>query len=222
MTTTQQRQEDGPAETTVAEPAEQQSDLELVEAAIEALTGVLPVALSPTQGLAAARRLVGTVARQPRALTRRAVGLTTELARVAVGISDVEPDRKDARFKHPAWQQNPLYKRVGQSYLAWNRAVHGVVDDLELDEKSKLRAQFVLKLATEALAPTNTLLGNPAALERARETRGRSLVDGPGTPGTTSAATAACPRWSTAGPSCSARRSRPPPARWSGPTRSPS
>ncbi len=178
MTTTQQRREDGPAETTVAGPAEQQSDLELVEAAIEALTGVLPVALSPTQGLAAARRLVGTVARQPRALTRRAVGLTTELARVAVGISDVEPDRKDARFKHPAWQQNPLYKRVGQSYLAWNRAVHGVVDDLELDEKSKLRAQFVLKLATEALAPTNTLLGNPAALERARETRGRSLVDG--------------------------------------------
>ncbi len=176
MTQTQDRTE--PDSTTVAEPGAQQSDLELVEAAIEALTGVLPVALSPTQGLAAARRLVGTVVRQPRALTRRGVDLTAELARVAVGTSAVQPDRKDARFKDPAWQDNPLYKRLGQSYLAWNRAVLGVVEDLELDEKSKLRAQFLLRLLTEAVAPTNTLLGNPAALKRARETRGRSLVDG--------------------------------------------
>lgn len=176
MTQTQDRTE--PDSTTVAGPAEQQSDLELVEAAIEALTGVLPVALSPTQGIAAARRLVGTVVRQPRALTRRGVDLTAQLARVAVGTSGIEPDRKDGRFKDPAWQENPVYKRLGQSYLAWNRAVLGVVDDLELDEKSKLRAQFLLRLLTEAVAPTNTLLGNPAALKRARETRGRSLVDG--------------------------------------------
>jgi len=175
MTTSQRRTR---PETTVAEPAEQQSDLELVEAAIEALTGALPVALSPTQGLAAARRLVGTVVRQPRALTKRGVDLTAQLARIAAGTSDIAPDRKDARWKDPAWQTNPLYKRVGQSYLAWNRAVHGVVEDLDLDEKSKLRALFLLKLVTEAVAPTNTLVGNPAALKRARETRGRSLVDG--------------------------------------------
>ncbi len=183
MTTTEPRTVTGrdkqqADETTVGDPTPQQSDLELVEAAIEALTGALPVALSPTQGLAAARRLAGTVIRQPRALTRRGVDLTAQLARVAVGTSGIEPDRKDARFADPAWRENPLYKRLGQSYLAWNRAVHGVVDDLDLDEKSKLRAQFVLKLLTEAVAPTNNLLGNPAALKRARETRGRSLVDG--------------------------------------------
>ena len=35
-----------------------------------------------------------------------------------------------------------------------------------------------MTLLTEALSPTNTLLGNPAALKRAFDTAGRSLLDG--------------------------------------------
>jgi polyhydroxyalkanoate synthase len=40
------------------------------------------------------------------------------------------------------------------------------------------RARFVAALLTEALAPTNFLLGNPAALKRAVETGGGSLIRG--------------------------------------------
>ena len=52
------------------------------------------------------------------------------------------------------------------------------VDDVDLDAKSADRARFALMQVTEAAAPTNNLLTNPAALRRAIDTRGRSLVAG--------------------------------------------
>ena len=53
-----------------------------------------------------------------------------------------------------------------------------LVDDLSPDEKTRLRSRFVAGLATEAAAPTNSLLGNPAALAEAARSRGRSLLNG--------------------------------------------
>ena len=49
---------------------------------------------------------------------------------------------------------------------------------MELDQKSRERARFAVMLLTEAAAPTNALLGNPSALAKAVETRGRSLFNG--------------------------------------------
>jgi polyhydroxyalkanoate synthase len=40
------------------------------------------------------------------------------------------------------------------------------------------RARFALSLLTEAVAPTNFLLGNPAALKKMMETGGASLIRG--------------------------------------------
>jgi polyhydroxyalkanoate synthase len=71
-----------------------------------------------------------------------------------------------------------VWRRVAQSYLATRDGVLGSVDQLGLDAKSAARARFALGQVVEAVAPTNSLLGNPAALKRARATRGRSLVDG--------------------------------------------
>ena len=48
----------------------------------------------------------------------------------------------------------------------------------DLDPKSRERARFAMRLLTEAGAPTNTLLGNPSALAKMVQTRGRSLLDG--------------------------------------------
>ena len=36
----------------------------------------------------------------------------------------------------------------------------------------------MLDILTDAVAPTNTLIGNPLALKKAYDTRGRSLVKG--------------------------------------------
>jgi len=65
-----------------------------------------------------------------------------------------------------------------QGYLAWGKALSGFVARSALDAKSKERASFVVSLVTDALAPTNTLLGNPAALKKIIESGGASLVAG--------------------------------------------
>jgi len=155
-----------------------QSDAELVDAALEAFTSVIPIGLDPEQAAASTTRVARTMVRQPVAAYRRGLRLAMEQARIAAGTSDVEPDGRDRRFGDEWFSTNPLYKRMAQSYLAWNREVHGLIDDLDLDERSKLRAEFVTNLLTEAMAPTNNLLGNPAALKEAVRTRGSSLRDG--------------------------------------------
>lgn len=155
-----------------------QTDTELVTAAMEALASVVPVGLDQQQSTAAATRLARTLARQPAAAVTRGWRLGAEQLRIAAGMSSIEPNAKDRRFADETWTTNPLYRRLAQSYLAWDREVHGLVDDLDLDEKARLRAEFLTNLVTDTLAPTNSLIGNPAAIKEAVATRGKSLADG--------------------------------------------
>ena len=82
------------------------------------------------------------------------------------------------RFADPAFREHPGYRRAMQAYLAWRDAVLGLLEELDLDSKSRERGRFALTLLTEAIAPTNALVGNPAAVKRAFETGGRSLWRG--------------------------------------------
>lgn len=108
--------------------------------------------------------------------TTRSIG--AEWARIMVGRSEVAPPDRDRRFLHEAWTANPLYKRLGQGYLAWSTAMIDLVDAADVDWRTKERARFAMTLLTSAAAPTNFLPGNPAAIERAVETRGASLARG--------------------------------------------
>ena len=67
---------------------------------------------------------------------------------------------------------------IMQAYLAWSRTMEGFARDVGPDEAAQRRAQFVVSLLTEASAPTNTLVGNPAALKAALDSRGQSLANG--------------------------------------------
>jgi polyhydroxyalkanoate synthase len=136
------------------------------------------VGLTRRQIAAALTRVLQRVAVEPGVALAGAVEAISELLRVAVGRSDVAPRSGDRRFTDSAWSNNPLYHRLLQAYLVQCRAVLGLVDDVELDHKSRERARFALSLLTEAAAPTNTLLGNPSALAKAIETRGQSLLAG--------------------------------------------
>jgi len=107
--------------------------------------------------------------REPLVLASRLAGLTAEQLRVVAGTSELAPDPKDRRFVDSAWS-NPVWKRVAQSYLGTREAVLGSVDELDLDEKSADRARFALMQITEAMAPTNVLAGNPAAMKHAVRT----------------------------------------------------
>jgi polyhydroxyalkanoate synthase subunit PhaC len=151
---------------------------DLIDQTVESVFSAVPAGLSVSHSAAAAGRVLRTAIRKPHVVAKHTTRLWLEQVKVATGLSDVAPAPKDGRFRHEAFQEHPVHRRLAQSYLAWNRTWYQLLDDLDLDEKSLERARFISGIITEALAPTNTLLGNPAAMEKARETRGRSLVDG--------------------------------------------
>jgi polyhydroxyalkanoate synthase len=75
-------------------------------------------------------------------------------------------------------KKNPLYKRGLQAWLAMRKELNGWVDDSGLDAADQTRIKFLLDMIIDSLAPTNTLLGNPAAMKKLYETGGQSLIKG--------------------------------------------
>lgn len=155
----------------------QDADLEILEATIEALTSAIPVGMNPAKAAASAGKLGKALVTQPRAIARQSLSLSGELLKIAAGTSEIEATR-DRRFSDETFATHRVYRRVAQTYLAGDRAAGDLLDDLDLDEKTRLRADFASNIARSTLAPTNTLLGNPAALKEARRTKGKSLIDG--------------------------------------------
>ncbi|MGQ0466995.1 MAG: alpha/beta fold hydrolase [Sporichthyaceae bacterium] len=114
----------------------------------------------------------------PKLVGRAAGGFAAEFGRVAVGRSQVEPARGDRRFADPAWKEHPGYHRLMQTYLAFCESVGEVVEGADVTWRTRERARFAAGVLTSTIAPTNTLLGNPAALKRAFDTGGASLIKG--------------------------------------------
>jgi polyhydroxyalkanoate synthase subunit PhaC len=149
------------------------------DAAADAVGAGEPTSVPNTLGLLDG---VASTLVQGSSVARAGVGFGAELARVALGRSEVRPARGDWRFADPTWTENPLYRRWGQSYLAACGAVEQVLDEMqERGEGHRAdRARFAMGILTSAVAPTNTLAGNPAALKRTLETGGANLVRGLG------------------------------------------
>jgi polyhydroxyalkanoate synthase len=103
---------------------------------------------------------------------------TAELIKVTTGQSTIAPQANDRRFDDPAWQDNGMYRRLMQAHLAVVQEIHRVAGELDLPPRDEARAKMMLGMVTDALAPTNTLAGNPAALKRTIETSGLNLVEG--------------------------------------------
>jgi polyhydroxyalkanoate synthase len=101
-----------------------------------------------------------------------------ELGRIAAGASDLAPGAADKRFADPAWKQSPAYRTLAQCYLAWGGALGRFVDDANMEERDAERVRFVTSLFIDAMAPTNSLAGNPAALKKFIDTGGSSLAQG--------------------------------------------
>jgi polyhydroxyalkanoate synthase len=123
-------------------------------------------------------KLAGKLLRRPDRPVRRAVGLGVELAKIAVGRSDLRPAKGDRRFRDPAWQGNPAFRGVLHAYLALGRAVDALLDDAELDWRSERRLRFAAENVLDALAPSNFPATNPEALKAVIDTGGRNLLRG--------------------------------------------
>ena len=122
--------------------------------------------------------LAGYAAKQPKPFAKHLKNYATEMLDIATGTSELAPDKRDRRFQDPTWSKNPFYKRGMQSWLAMRRELNGWIDDSRIHPADQVRSKFVTDLIVDALAPTNTLLGNPAAMKRLFETGGLSLAKG--------------------------------------------
>jgi polyhydroxyalkanoate synthase len=116
--------------------------------------------------------------RQPGKTVRRLKRAGAEVVKAARGRSTFEPAPGDRRFEDPAWRENALYRRLLQGYLSLSAEAHGWVRDLGLPPRDEARAGMLVGIVADTLAPTNNLLGNPAALKRTLDTGGANLKAG--------------------------------------------
>jgi polyhydroxyalkanoate synthase len=152
---------------------------ELVGEASENTLAINPlVGLRPRDVASGASSLLEVIRRSPGRAVRHYGGYLKELRKVAQGRSELAPDPKDRRFADPAWKSNALYLRLMQSYLATQKELSSVIASSRLDRVGKGRAQFFASLVTDALAPSNFVLGNPAVVRKIVDTGGDNLVKG--------------------------------------------
>ena len=162
---------------TPAEPPEDASeavmglDMVLVDAARGPLRRLVPPA-------GTAFRFGSALVRRPGTVARRTGDLARELGKVAIGSSELAPNRKDKRFADPAWSGNPLLRRAMQAHLATARTAWELIDDADLGWQDDERIRFTATNVVDALAPSNVPVLNPLALKAVIDTGGRNVVEG--------------------------------------------
>ena len=129
----------------------------------------LAAASRPDKVAGVLSRTAGEMLRATAAAAVRAVG----------GSSSYAPKRpKDRRFADPTWSDNAAYWLAREIYLAWQQSLLEIIRDAETPADVRQKAEFAVQLMTDALAPTNFALGNPAVIKKALETGGLSLAKG--------------------------------------------
>jgi len=114
----------------------------------------------------------------PAAAARELPWLAGELARIALGRSEITFAEKDPRFTDVTWRENPLFRRLGQTYRLYEQWTDRMVAAADGPWERQARTRYLANILTGALAPTNYLPANPAALKRAFETGGQSVLRG--------------------------------------------
>ncbi len=99
-----------------------------------------------------------------------------ELANIWFGNQTMELPA-DSRFADPAWEENPVFKRVRQSYVAWTRTLDEWLEKSGLQGIDRQRAEFLMDAAKDIYAPVNNPF-TPEAIKKAVETNGASVVKG--------------------------------------------
>ena len=118
------------------------------------------------------------LASRPRRVASRVGGLGAETLRITLGSSDVAPTKRDKRFTDPAWDDNPLLRRLVQLYLASSATAEGLAQDVPMEWRDKERVRFAVANLIEGLSPSNNPLTSPVAWKAAIDTGGMSAVRG--------------------------------------------
>jgi polyhydroxyalkanoate synthase len=103
---------------------------------------------------------------------------TTFLQTISGGTYSNPSAKSDKRFKDDAWNEQPYYELLKQSYLLGSKHLHEFVDRAQVDDKTKLQLRFYARQFIDAMSPSNFPATNPEVIRKAIETRSASLTDG--------------------------------------------
>lgn len=142
------------------------------------------LALNPLVGIQSQDLVEGAgvlfkaVINEPKVATEQWLSFVSELGSIVAGKSERAPKQSDRRFADPTWKESSLHSGLLKAYLAWGEAVNGLVDKTSLSDIDKQRAHLITDILIDAVAPTNTMLTNPAAVRKFIDTGGQSLWSG--------------------------------------------
>lgn len=136
------------------------------------------VSLRSEDFVEAANTFVKAAISQPKVAVEQWWSFVSELTKVTNGETSRAPEPGDKRFNDPAWKSSAFHQRMLQSYLAWGNAVNEFVGKVDLSDQDRARAKLFSQIFVDALAPTNGLVSNPAALKKLVDSGGQSLVSG--------------------------------------------
>ncbi len=88
------------------------------------------------------------------------------------------PSGRDRRFHDEAWHHSPYYQLLKKSYLMTSKQLSELVDQAQVDEKSKLQLRFYARQFIDAMSPSNFPATNPDVIRTAIRTRSASLSAG--------------------------------------------
>src|SRR6516165_10393728 len=142
------------------------------------------LALNPLVGISSqdlidsAGVLFKAVVNEPKVAAEQWLSFVGELAAIVGGNSDRAPKAGDRRFSDATWKESKLHSGLLKAYLAWGEAVSGFVDKTSLSDLDKARAHLITEILIDAIAPTNAMFTNPAAVRKFVDTGGQSLWKG--------------------------------------------
>jgi polyhydroxyalkanoate synthase len=142
------------------------------------------LALNPLVGIQgqdlvdSANMLFRAIINEPKVTTEQWLSFVGELGAIVAGKSQRAPKAGDRRFSDPSWKESSLHSGLLKAYLAWGETVNGLVDKISLSDIDKARAHLITEILIDAVAPTNAMLTNPAAVRKFIDSGGQSLWHG--------------------------------------------
>ena len=114
----------------------------------------------------------------PVAAARQMPWLFNELLMMPLGRSSLTPEENDPRFADATWRENYFFRMLGSSYRLFEEWTSRMVEATDGPWDRQARTRYLANILTAMASPTNLFLTNPAALKRAFETGGLSVLRG--------------------------------------------
>lgn len=103
--------------------------------------------------------------------TQKMMGINGESSTVSATI--------DKRFRNSAWEENPFFEFLRDSYLLSAKNITKTVSSVKgIEPKKKKRVEFYTKQMVNAMSPSNFLTTNPELLKLTAESGGQNIIEG--------------------------------------------